>query len=312
MSLWQALFGVHPFAGQTFEAIRRAVVTGAVEPMPPRAMPRRILRALRRGISVRANQRFPDMHALLDQLTPRRRIWIAVVAAAAMIGGGALAATLLATPAHDPCKGVDGAMDDVWPARREAVHEVAQQFQIPEAAAVADAVVRRLDERADRWRTMRLDTCEANRVRRTEDDAIASRRTRCLDRSLLDMRAAVELLTGAVTRPESLNVLRIVRAGQMPEDCSAESAPTSSQTTEVPPEIARRVSEAGRPQGCQRRSLHRRARRPARQGRRGRRRHRRRGAGLVRSRDHQPRPPDRDLARRGSSFDWNDNWLLGT
>jgi serine/threonine protein kinase len=78
VSLWEALFGVRPFAGRT--VVELAMAMSAGPPTPPAttpAIPPLLIETIRRGLAEHAAQRWPDIDALLAALTtdlhPRRR-----------------------------------------------------------------------------------------------------------------------------------------------------------------------------------------------------------------------------------------------
>jgi len=94
VSLYEALYGFRPFAGETLGLLRRNVLAGRLE-HPPRYndIPPRIFKVLQRGLQVHPHERYPAMEPLLDDLVhdPRvalRRLAYAllVVLAAALVG----------------------------------------------------------------------------------------------------------------------------------------------------------------------------------------------------------------------------------
>ncbi len=71
VSLWEALFGERPFDGQTAGQIARAIEAGQLrEPTGPRAsaVPRRLRKALERGLAAERVERWPSMSELLDEI----------------------------------------------------------------------------------------------------------------------------------------------------------------------------------------------------------------------------------------------------
>ncbi|NUQ79222.1 MAG: serine/threonine protein kinase [Polyangiaceae bacterium] len=89
VSLWEALAGERPFAGETYDELR-ANVTGGQLREPPRGaeIPARIRRCLERGLSVSRAGRYPDMDALMAAMQTAG-------AAEAMDNDGVLADTLV-------------------------------------------------------------------------------------------------------------------------------------------------------------------------------------------------------------------------
>ena len=93
VALWEALHGARPFEGSTVLELRGDVLAGHPRPGPlRRRVPRRIQAALLRGLSVDRTRRFPDMNALLDELTaaptraPGRTVALGVALGLAVAG----------------------------------------------------------------------------------------------------------------------------------------------------------------------------------------------------------------------------------
>jgi len=104
VSLWEAVMGARPFSGSTPDAIRRAMLD---RPRPTRRVPRRLVRALEKGLAYEPAERWSSMSDLareLRSLGGRRRRHRIAIGAAALIGVG-IAGALLATRAEhvDPC-----------------------------------------------------------------------------------------------------------------------------------------------------------------------------------------------------------------
>lgn len=108
VTLYEALFGRAPFAGDDYQARVAAVLAGRVQPPPvDHGVPAAVLAALRRGLAVEPAERWPDVPALMAALTSacaseaavappagpsRRRRWpmlAATATALALAGGGA-------------------------------------------------------------------------------------------------------------------------------------------------------------------------------------------------------------------------------
>jgi serine/threonine protein kinase len=97
VALYEALYGIRPFTGKTFDELGDHVCAGKVRPPPAKA---RVSGALRgsvlRGLSVRPGDRFPTMDHLLaelgrDRARPFRRTAIAAAALAVALGLGLVA-----------------------------------------------------------------------------------------------------------------------------------------------------------------------------------------------------------------------------
>jgi WD40 repeat protein/predicted Ser/Thr protein kinase len=94
VSLYEALYGFRPFAGEQLAALRRNVLAGRME-QPPRYtdIPPRIFRVLQRGLQVDPLDRYPSMETLLDDLArdPRVAVQRAAWGLAGLVGVGLVA-----------------------------------------------------------------------------------------------------------------------------------------------------------------------------------------------------------------------------
>jgi predicted Ser/Thr protein kinase len=101
VALHEAVFGARPFEGEGLTALAVAVIDGRIV-APPRREPRWLYRVLRRGLAARADDRWPDMHALVRELErglgKRNRKWIVLAAGAASIVGALAIAMRDETP----------------------------------------------------------------------------------------------------------------------------------------------------------------------------------------------------------------------
>jgi len=82
VSLYEALYGQRPFAGDHLSTLWLSVTSGAVRPPATREIPPWVRRVLLRGLSVKPEDRFPSMGALVAQLerdpaARRRRLLVA-------------------------------------------------------------------------------------------------------------------------------------------------------------------------------------------------------------------------------------------
>ncbi|MEO8698526.1 MAG: protein kinase [Kofleriaceae bacterium] len=104
VALYEALYGVRPFAGEEHASIADAAIHGDITPpVIDRDVPLRIAAAVRRGLASEPAARFRDMPALLAELEPpppRRRRWPWLAGAAAVIA--AVVIVLAIWPAVEP------------------------------------------------------------------------------------------------------------------------------------------------------------------------------------------------------------------
>ena len=189
-SLYEALYGQPPFAGETMAERFAQILEGNVREPAPGPVPRRIWKILRQGLSSDPGARHPDMRRLLASLAydPRVRVrrWAVGVGLAGLVATGVW---MSRREPVDPCEGAGEAIGQTWDAARKQ----------PVADALASAPegqdsVARLDAFADEWATARRDVCEASRVRGEQSEAMYDLRMACLDRQLAVFDGTVRTL----------------------------------------------------------------------------------------------------------------------
>jgi eukaryotic-like serine/threonine-protein kinase len=201
-SLYEALHGVGPYPGHDRVSLLTAMLADTRRPVPAGlAVPRRLSRALWRGLSKEPSRRWPSMHALiveLEALTRARRSRAVVASLGLSLGLGLVAATSFSREPADPCPDIATALEGTWDA--DAQQRVEQAFAVYEPAgdtALATRLVERLDDYATAWATMTRDSCEATFVTRRQSEAQLEHRTRCLERRRNRLVATISALTVA-------------------------------------------------------------------------------------------------------------------
>lgn len=227
VALHEALYGERPFVGATPAALAEAVGRGAVRPAPRGSrVGARVRRALLRGLSVDPAARYPTMTALLADLAPRRRGWIAVGIAVVVLAA-ATAAMLTNAAARRPpdpavmCSSAGAPVAGVWnEARGGAIAArlggLRARFAIegwPPARAALDAY-------ASSWSAARVDACSATHVRGEQSPHLLDLRMRCFDRHLDALRSTVGALE-IVDEKSALHLFAIATSVQPVSACSA-------------------------------------------------------------------------------------------
>ena len=234
VTLFEALYGERPFAGETWTALAASILGArVVEPKADPGVPTWLRAVVMRGLSRKAADRFPDLRALVHALEPSARgsgRWVA----AGLAGAAVVSLGVLAAGGADPC---DGAADEIRPAwnteRAEAVRIEFAGLEVPYAVDTADRTINGLDAYAAAWGGAWEAACRA-----THDDgqsqSMLDRRIGCLDGRrralaalgdvLVEGGAAVEHVVDAVDRLPDI------------EHCADLDALTSS--VEPPPRAA--------------------------------------------------------------------------
>jgi tetratricopeptide (TPR) repeat protein/tRNA A-37 threonylcarbamoyl transferase component Bud32 len=196
VALFEALYGVRPFAARTMAA-RIIELGGALrEPESIGSAPRWLHRALQRGLANEPEQRFADMESLLAVLSrPRRRRWWT---AGVVVAGLAAAAGAVMAGRPSPCE-IDGrALAGTWDdERRAAVRAAFAATDLEFATPTLTAVEGALDRWSTDWIAAQRLACEATRIAGVQSEALLDRRVACLERKRGETRAVVELLVDA-------------------------------------------------------------------------------------------------------------------
>jgi tetratricopeptide (TPR) repeat protein/predicted Ser/Thr protein kinase len=224
VTLWEALYDQRPFEGETRAQLAMAVCKGQLREPPPRDVPAFLRRALRRGLSLRQEDRFPSMDALLTEIDrdpgrTRRRAIAIVLGAVVVAGLSAGVAMRFSAQVEDPCAGgptrMAGAWDDV---RRDEVRAAFDRVDASFAATSRETVERELDAHAERWLEGYRSACEATHVRHEQSSELLDRRMACLDQRLGALAATTELLAQA-DREAIARSVEAVTALPAPSEC---------------------------------------------------------------------------------------------
>ncbi|MCX4247193.1 serine/threonine-protein kinase [Paraliomyxa miuraensis] len=199
-SLFEAVYGVRPFAGRSADELWRAKRAGRVVEVPRGGeMPAGLLRVLLRGLAPRPEERWPSMSVLLARLEalsrPRGRwSWIGAGGLAVVLAVGGLGWPWWPRPAESDCAQAQSLLEQAWgEPRREALRAALGRDDASYAADTVARVEHRLDDYAARWLDLHDRICEAD-----PDDAEAKtlrgRQLECLERRRRRMATMVETL----------------------------------------------------------------------------------------------------------------------
>ncbi|NVB85477.1 MAG: serine/threonine protein kinase [Kofleriaceae bacterium] len=176
VAAWEALFDARPFSGTTLRELREQASGGRVLRPVGAAVPRRIERALRRGLSARTEDRFASMDALLAAIAPRRGRW-AIAAGVAVVAIAAGVWWLLSRPQVDPCEREGNAIFADWTdAARQRV-----------ATALGEDRAAQLARYAEAWRDSRTALCRAPSTRDPSEVEHRAARTACYERARVEL-----------------------------------------------------------------------------------------------------------------------------
>jgi predicted Ser/Thr protein kinase len=186
VAAWEACCGARPFAGPTLREIREQATAGLVLRPVGVTLPRRLERALRRGLAARAEDRFPSMDALVAAIEPRRKRRAIVVGVAACMIAGAAWWWASAGNVVDPCVRIADSIDEAWTA----------QAQERVRAARGEAGVQAIARYVSAWREARIGLCHES-AKTVEAIERRAAREACYDRARVEL--ARDLVDPAAT-----------------------------------------------------------------------------------------------------------------
>jgi serine/threonine protein kinase/tetratricopeptide (TPR) repeat protein len=201
VSLYEALYGHRPFAGQTIDELEAAKL--AEELVPPAQgseVPQALLRVARRGLRAAPEDRFPSMDAVLSALQesiPRRRWpWIAAAAIAA-VGASLILTTWSGN--EDVCRGFEDRFSGTWDAEARARLRAAFAAVDRSYATTAhERAQQRLDAYTQHWVALRTEACkERVAAPDAESDSVLAERIGCLEAAAVAVEEATQVLLEA-------------------------------------------------------------------------------------------------------------------
>jgi tetratricopeptide (TPR) repeat protein/tRNA A-37 threonylcarbamoyl transferase component Bud32 len=202
VALYEALVGKRPFRGATFDELRAAVLSGAIdEALVLRSIPTSLRRAILRGLSVDPARRHASMQDVAVQLerqasTPRRR-WIAALSVAS-VGIAVVGVRTLRAPSGPTCAAAADEAAAVWSGEeRERAHEAFVATHLPFAPDAWRTVDATLDAYLGAWRRQRIEACEATRVRLDQSEELFDLRMQCLHEELVEVSELAKRLRSA-------------------------------------------------------------------------------------------------------------------
>jgi tetratricopeptide (TPR) repeat protein len=241
ITLYEALYGERPFAGDTERTLVAEMRAGRVRPVPKGTeVPPWLHRLVVRGLEVDPAARYPSMEALLTALqgepAKRRRWWPQLGAGLALLLSVGVTHAVHTRGAR-ACEGAAEKVAAIWgPEQKQAAEAAFLATGRPFALEAWSSAQRTLDAYTAAWATLHTSSCEATRVRGEQSAELLGRRMRCLDQRLAEVAALTRLFAQADTRvvqhaprtAEQLSPLAgcsdlivLEAAGPVPEDAAS-------------------------------------------------------------------------------------------
>ena len=203
VSLFEALYGIRPFAAKNYLELSTKVCTGQIEPLPKgNKVPAWIRVVVLRGLSANPEARFPSMQELITALEndPRvgRRNQIAIASVTlVMIGLFAFAGWQL-HERNQLCRGGSEALASVWNSQKKSAAKAAfLATGLPFADHLWGSVEKTLDGYGRGWVAMHKEACEVTRLRGEQSEDVLDLRMTCLAQHLQELQASAELFAKA-------------------------------------------------------------------------------------------------------------------
>ncbi len=197
VALWQAVYGQHPFGGDSRIDLALRVIKGDVLDPGATSVPAWLRVLLERGLCRDASARFESMDALCEAVnrglrrTRRRPLWAGVGALAIVGAGGMVLDRASAQQRVADCAEAGREILQTWsPEARASLTASVQAVEVSYAADTAARTVSQLDQWAAKWTAYREESCKADRVRADAEPALAERGAECFE----DRRFQLELL----------------------------------------------------------------------------------------------------------------------
>jgi tetratricopeptide (TPR) repeat protein/predicted Ser/Thr protein kinase len=246
VSLYEALYGQLPFAGESMAEYSRARSEGRITPPPAQsAVPAWLARIVLQGLQVDPHQRPDSMEALLalleDDPEVRRQARRSLLALASLgvVLAGLAAWGWVRQQAQEPvCGRVASRLDGIWDAAVKArVRESLLGTGLPYAPDTVERVFVALDGYAQGWVSQGTELCEAEQA--AQLPRLAALREACLERRRSRLRATTELLAGRADPKLLEKAVQAIEALPPLEDCRDDKALTAAVL--LPEEPALRV-----------------------------------------------------------------------
>ncbi|MBV1861373.1 MAG: tetratricopeptide repeat protein, partial [Nannocystaceae bacterium] len=235
VTLYEGLYGRRPFEGRVLGELMANVTAGRFLP-PPREsdVPRRVRRAILRGLSVRPDERFPTMEALVAELThdPARtwRRWGTVLFPGIVLGVGLLAYSRADNPQDVYCHNVDSMLSGIWDVdRRASLRAAFLATDRPYAEASWNNTEAAIEHHAQQWLSAQRTACNQSAAGEVPGSMLALRMN-CLEARRRELNTLVGVLqdVDAHSLERTLDATSILQPASSCDDVEALARADSS------------------------------------------------------------------------------------
>jgi tetratricopeptide (TPR) repeat protein/tRNA A-37 threonylcarbamoyl transferase component Bud32 len=208
VSLYEMIYGQHPFEAKTAFGLTGNVQAGRVHDAPAKTrVPMWVRKILLRGLRPRPEERYASMNELLEALrkdpSAARKRWLMACAVFAVAGGLAFGFQRATDSKRAFCAAGPEKLNGAWELAlglraTQGPHHAALRNAFlatgkPYAQDAVRGVTKLLDEYAARWVGLYLDACEATHVRGEQSAELLDLRMSCLNDRLGGLRALTDV-----------------------------------------------------------------------------------------------------------------------
>lgn len=209
--LYQALYGNLPFVATSLEELKSEVIRGQVRvPKADTDVPVWLWQIVRKGLSVKPEERYPSIEPLLEglehdpeelrqqQRLGRRRklLIISLIMLTVTIPIGVW--YVLRYRTFQLCQAAEGEWAGIWDdGARTAVQKAFLVTQKPFSQGTWERVEAIIDNHMADWMQMRSDICEARLIRGTQSEELFDLRMSCLQKHIGELRALTKVFSQA-------------------------------------------------------------------------------------------------------------------
>jgi tetratricopeptide (TPR) repeat protein/tRNA A-37 threonylcarbamoyl transferase component Bud32 len=247
VSLYECLYGQHPFEARTSVGLTSNMQAGRVHDAPAHTkVPPWVRKILLKGLKPRPEDRYQSMRELLEALRRdpaiARRRWFIAGGVLLAASGLAFAVERAADSKRAFCSAGPDKVSAAWELsatgpRHTAVAKAFLATGKPYAQDAIRGVTRLLDEYAAKWVGMYKDACEATHVRGEQSEELLDLRMSCLNDRLSGLRALTDLFSTtssevvehavdaahALTPPDGCSDIKQLRSLIQPPDASVKA-----------------------------------------------------------------------------------------
>ncbi len=248
-ALYEGLYGVRAFAGETPVALSASICGDPPRPPPPeRGVPAWLFAVLRRGLAKEPSARFSSMDELLAALRPGRRWRRGLVVLGIVVAGGAAATWAIAEQrarsSEQACLEAGASIRAEYsPEDVEAIRDGLAAVESGYGPTAARLVGEGLRGYVDAWDRVRVDVCRRTEVEQAWDADTGARAVECLEERREGLAALVELLREP-DRDLTFRAAGAVAELDEPEPCADETVLARRPAAVADPEVRKRLVAA--------------------------------------------------------------------